>query len=231
MVSEAVDASSFLTRPQVEDPELEKVRWQAGLVFGAIDWAFEAIFGFSLLEEVTKPFVGNWVRMREAAAAWTHAGDAVTAMGQNCSGMVPGMASWTGAGSEAFLASAAVMAQAHLALQGPAGAISTALKLLAGLVKYAVGLIMGELRKIQDRLLMIAAEAAVPIAGWVVSAATTLVTVGEIVADVIKIYGIINLVYDFVSGAVSNIDQLLNSQLIMVDLYEGLVRAGMARAV
>lgn len=229
-VSEAVDASSFLTKPQVDDPEIENIRWKAGIIFGSIDWAFEAIFGYSLLEEVTKPFTGDWVRMKEAATAWTHTGDAVTAIGQNSSGMVPGLASWTGAGSEAFLVAAALVAKGHLALQSPTSTVSTTLKLLAALVKKVAGMIVGLLKKIQDRLLVIAAEAAVPIGGWVLSAATAAVTVAEIAAEVLDAYKKINMVYDFVSGAVSNVDQLLNSQLIMVDLYEGLVRAGVARA-
>lgn len=229
-VSEAVDASSFLTKPQVDDPEVENIRWSAGLIFGAIDWAYEAIFGYSLLEEITKPFSGDWVRMREASTAWMHTGDAVTAMGQNTSGMVPGLAAWTGSGSEAFLVAAGIVAEGHLLLQGPASAVGSVIKTIATLAKLTVSLILKLLNLIQNRLLAIAAEAAIPVGGWVLAVANAAVAVAEIADWVRLAYGLVNALYDAVSTAATGLDQLINARLVMVDLAEGLVRAGMARA-
>lgn len=230
VVGESVDASSFLTAPQVEDPEIENIRWSAGLIFGGVDWIFEQLFGYSLLEEMTKPFTGNWTEMNEAASAWTHTGDALTAIARNTSGMVPPMASWTGAGSEAFLGAAAVVAEGHLALQGPAGIISSVLKAIATLAKMAASKILSMLKRVQDRLLMMAAEAAVPVAGWVAAGITAGITFLEVVEDVRWAYKWINRVYDVVSSATSGLDQIVSSRLVMVDLYEGLARAAAARA-
>ncbi|MEE9964783.1 MAG: hypothetical protein K4304_06775 [Propionicimonas sp.] len=230
-VAEAVDASSFLTPPQVEDPEVENIRWSAGLILGGVDWIFEQIFGYSLLEEITKPFSGDWVRMKEASTAWVHTGDALTAMGQNTSGMVPALASWTGAGSEAFLVASALVAEAHLALQGPASTIATVIKLIAALAKATVALILKLLEFIQTELLKIAAEAAIPVGGWVLAAVNGVVAAAELVTQVRNAYTLINLLYDFVATATTGLDQLINARLIMVDLVEGLVRAGVARSV
>ena len=112
-VVETSDARSYLPRRQGEDPEIESIRWSAGPIFGGVDWIWEELFGYSLIEEITKPFVGDWERMREASQAWTHAGDALTAISQNYMGLLPPLAVWQGKGSEIFLAAAGVVSQAH----------------------------------------------------------------------------------------------------------------------
>ncbi len=113
-----------------------------------MDWLFEELVGYSLLEEVTKPFSGDWERMREAQFAWTHAGDAMSAIGQNAMGLLPPLASWTGKGSEAFVAAAGVMSQAHTVVAGPAGTVATAIKVLILLCKEAVGRILKILARV-----------------------------------------------------------------------------------
>ncbi|MFF2271218.1 hypothetical protein ACFVTX_03035 [Agromyces sp. NPDC058136] len=228
-VTEACDVRSFLVTPHADDPEIENIRWSAGVIFGGVDWIFEKLFGYSLLEEITKPFTGNWTRMKEGAFAWTHTSDALNGLSQNAAGLLPSMASWTGKGSEAFLVAATATSQAHGVLSGPAGTVSTMLKGLAIAAKEAAKLILKILRKIQDRLLILAAEAAIPIAGWVAAAVTAGISLVDLTQDVLKAYKYVNIVYDVVSGMVSGISNLSDSAFRMADLAEGLARGAAAR--
>lgn len=228
-VAEAVDVRSFLPTPQGDDPEIESIRWKAGPIFGGVDWLFEKLAGYSLLEEITKPFSGDWERMRQAQFAWTHTGDAMTAIGRNSMALLPPMASWTGRGSEAFVVAAATMSQAHTAAAGPTGTIATSLKVLIMLCKEAVGKILQILDKLSKKLLKIAAAASVPVAGWIVAAAQAGVTVYELISDARWAYSWVNRIYDLVSGMVGNIGGVVDNAMRMADLYEGLARGAMAR--
>jgi len=228
-VTEAVDVRSFLPAPAAEEPEIESIRWKAGIVLGSVDWLFEEIFGYSLLEEITKPFSGNWVRMREASIAWKHVGDALGGVAQNTSGLGPPMASWTGRGSEAFLLAAGVAAEAHMAVSSAPGTISSMLKALVFLSKKIAAKILKVLKDISYELMRIAVEAAVPVAGWVVAAAETVMMIQRIVDLVLTAYKWINIIYDFVSSMVRGKTQLVDVRFMLVDLAEGLARAGAAR--
>lgn len=228
-VSEAVDVRSYLPRPHGEDPEIESIRWKAGPIIGGVDWVFEKLVGYSLLEEVTKPFVGDWERMREAQFAWIHAGDAMGAIGQNSMALLPPMATWTGKGSEAFSAAAALMSQAHTAVAGPAGTIATSIKVLIMLCKEAVGFILKKLEDLAKKLGRIAAKAAVPVIGWAAAAIEAGVSVYELIQDARTIYKWVNRLYDLVSGMVTNMGAIVDNALRMADLYEGLARGAAAK--
>ncbi|PKI92943.1 hypothetical protein CW368_01190 [Actinomycetales bacterium SN12] len=228
-VSETVDVRSYLPTPHAEDPEIENIRWKAGVIFGSVDWLFEQLAGFSLLEEATKPFAGNWVRIREASFAWTHTGDALRGLGQNAMGMLPAMASWTGRGSEAFLAAAGLISQVHTAVAGPTGTISTALKALVMLSKEIAGLILKLLKRLEQKLARMAAEAAVPLVGWAAAAVEAGFAVYDLINDAMTIYKWLNRIYDLVSGMASNVADMVDNSFRMADLYEGLARGAAAR--
>lgn len=228
-VSEAVDVQSFLPRPQAEDPGIEDIRWKAGIIFGAVDWVFEKLVGYSLLEEVTKPFAGDWVRMREASFAWTHTGDAMRGISQNTMAMVPPMAGWTGSGSEAFLGAVALVSQGHNAVAGPTGTIASALKALVMLSKEIAGFILRKLKSLEKKLVRIAAEAAVPVVGWAAAVLEAGFTAYELINDAMTIYKWINRIYDFVSGMTSSIADSVDNAFRMADLYEGMLRGAAAR--
>lgn len=228
-VSEIVDVRSYLPAPHAEDPEIESIRWKAGIIFGSVDWLFEQLAGFSLLEEATKPFAGNWVRMREASFAWTHTGDALRGLGQNAMGLLPPMAAWTGKGSEAFLAAAGVISQAHTVAAGPTGTISTALKAIVMLSKEIAGLILKVLKNLERKLVRMAAEAAVPLVGWAAAAVEAGFAVYDLINYAMKIYKWLNRIYDLVSGMASNVADMADNYFRMADLYEGLARGAAAR--
>lgn len=228
-VSEIVDVRSYLPAPHAEDPEIESIRWKAGVIFGSVDWLFEQLAGFSLLEEATKPFAGNWVRMREASFAWTHTGDALKGLGQNAMGLLPPMSSWTGQGSEAFLAAAGVMSQVHTVAAGPAGTVSTALKAIVMLSKEIAGLILKVLKNLERKLMRMAAEAAVPLVGWAAAAVEAGFAVYDLINYAMTIYKWLNRIYDLVSGMASSVADVADNYFRMADLYEGLVRGAAAR--
>lgn len=228
-VTEIVDVRSYLPAPHAEDPEIESIRWKAGVIFGSVDWLFEQLAGFSLLEEATKPFAGNWVRMREASFAWTHTGDALRGLGQNAMGLVPPMSSWTGQGSEAFLAAAGVVSQAHTVAAGPAGTVSSALKAIVMLSKEIAGLILKVLKNLERKLMRMAAEAAVPLVGWAAAAVEAGFAVYDLINYAMTIYKWLNRIYDLVSGMASSVADMADNYFRMADLYEGLVRGAAAR--
>ncbi|WDG19394.1 hypothetical protein [Microbacterium sp. Clip185] len=228
-VTEAVDVRSYLPVPRGEDPEIESIRWKAGPIFGGVDWLFEQLVGYSLLEEVTKPFSGDWERMREAQFAWTHAGDAMSGIGRNAMALLPPMATWTGKGSEAFAAAAAVVSQAHTVIAGPAGTISTSIKALILLCKEVVGWILKLLDRLSKKLLRMAAEASFPVAGWIIAAGEAGLMVYELIQDARKAYKWINMIYDLVSGMTSGLGAIVDNGMRMADLYEGLARGAAAR--
>ena len=228
-VTEAVDVRSFLPRPQAEDPGIEDIRWNAGLIFGSVDWVLEKLTGISLLEEVTKPFSGDWVRIREASFAWKHTGDAMSAIGQNSMAMLPPLANWTGKGSEAFLAAMAVLSQAHTLVAGPAGTISSALKGLVAISKKMAALILKILKDLEAKLVSIAKAASIPVVGWAAAVIKAGFSTYELIQDARKAYKLINLIYDFVSGMASNVSATTDAAFRMADLYEGIVRGAGAR--
>ncbi|WP_433586151.1 hypothetical protein [Microbacterium hydrocarbonoxydans] len=192
---------------------------------------WEQVFGYSLLEEITKPFVGDWERITQAAVAWTHAGDASKAIGDNYRGMLPAVGgSWVGDGSEQFLVAAAVVADGHGLMQSPAGALSLALKGLAAAVKWVVGKILGLLEKLSYTLLRMAAAATVPVAGWVFGAIYGGLEIMDLVKDVRDAYKWINRIYTLVSSLAGGLGSMFDSFYRMADLTETLVRAGAARA-
>lgn len=228
-VTEAVAVREFLVAPRADDPEIESIRWKAGLLLGSVDWVFEKLFGYSLLEEITKPFAGNWVRIREASMVWRHTGDALGGMASNTTGLVPPMASWTGAGSEAFLLAAAAVGRAHEAVAGVPGTVATMLTGLVFVSKEIASQIMKLLRRISEKLMRMAVEAAVPVAGWVVAGIEAAVAVQQLVDDVLRAYKLVNVVYDLVSGMVQGQTAVVDSALRMADLAEGLARGAAAR--
>ena len=57
MVSESVDASSYLVTPVASANVMQDLRWSAGLLLGSVDWVFEQLAGYSMLEELTSKAV------------------------------------------------------------------------------------------------------------------------------------------------------------------------------
>ncbi|RAX22946.1 MULTISPECIES: hypothetical protein [unclassified Actinomyces] len=51
-IEEAQDASSYLVPPEPPTSEIDNMRWSAGVLLGSVDWVFEQLFGWSLLNDL-----------------------------------------------------------------------------------------------------------------------------------------------------------------------------------
>ena len=230
-VAEEDDVQSYLVTPTGSFSELENLRWSAGLILGSLDWVFEKLFGFSLLNEIVyKPFAGDWNRVQCASGVWKVAGDAMGAISKNTTGILPGLAEWTGKGSKAFTLAAAAMAYIDNAIPGIAGTISTVLKGFAYLVKTISKKIGAKLKKISYKLARIAAEAAVPVVGWAMAVFEMASTVQEIYDDFMWAYKWIGRIYSFISRIIAAKAAIIDAYRQAADVIEALGRGAVARA-
>lgn len=229
-VTEEQDVQSYLVTPTGSASEIENLRWSAGLILGSLDWVFEKLFGFSALNDlVFKPFAGDWNRVECASGAWKIASDAFGAISENTTGILPGLAEWTGKGSEQFALAAAAMAAVDKAISSVAGTISTVVKGFAFLVKETASWIGNQLRDISYDLAAIAAEAAIPVVGWAAAVINMAVKVSKIADTVKTIYKYINMIYDFVSNIIEARAKVFDTYRQVLDVVEALGRGAVVR--
>ena len=170
-ISESQDASSYLVTPEAPESEMKNLRWSAGVVIGGVDWFIEKLTGVSVLNDIIfKYTVGDWRVLDRAKTAWSEIGDALVAVGQNDSEILPALSEWTGKGSEAANAFITALAGATTALNGAASTVSGIIKNVSRVVKQAAKLIGKQLKRLQDKCLRMIAESSVPVAGWIVAA-------------------------------------------------------------
>jgi len=225
-VAEVTDASSFLVSPQAPDNFVQDLRWSAGALLGSIDWVAEQFVGFSILDRcVYHPFAGDWQGIYRASEAWNHAGDAAMAVGANHAGLVASTpATWQGESGAAF----------RLAMTGATAAsmgLSTAFELAGGYVKtistvckLACAGIGMALDFIATKLLKLAAEAAVPVIGWAVGAATAYSDINGIIKKVRLVYTII----ETIESAINDFIEAKTSILAKLEILEDLLQGGAA---
>lgn len=218
-VSERQDVTSYLVPPVAGTSEIEEMRWSAGAVLGSLDWVFEQFMGWSFLEDVIfKPFAGDWDAINRASIAWEHAGDAVFAVAENLAPLPEATRGWDGDASEMFRAAAAALSAAALALSRAAGTASGVVGTV-GTVSRLAAVGMGMiLRKLSEKLMRLAIEASVPVAGWVVAAAEAALLVNDIVASVKLAYTIVNLLYDAIADVVEAQGDLVDTAYLIEDL-------------
>ena len=225
VVVERSDAASYLVAPVGKTSELDSVRWSAGPLLGGLDWVFEEIFGYSLLEDVIlKPLTGNWAEIREASVAWSNLGAATMAMGGNVTSLSSQTFAWRGDAADAFRLAMAAAGAAVIGLSYAADVVAGVVDKIGMVAELAAKGISAALNWIVTKLARMAAEASVPIAGWVVAAAETALLVFEISKWVRRIYALINLIIDSIEGAVQARVKLAQAALALEDLMEGLGR-------
>lgn len=226
-VTERQDARSWLVTPNATKSEIESMRWGAGPLLGGIDWVFEQITGFSILEDVImKPFAGNWSGIEEVSLAWQYLGDAGRAVGDNCAGLVQQGEFWDGDAGLAFRGGVAAIGAGTVAVAAACDYVSGVVANLLLVSKAAAAGIGMLLRQISLKLLRLAAEAAVPVAGWLVAAAEIAILVTEIFGWVKLIYTIVDTIFDVIESTVQAKAQLAETLLLVNDLAQFLVRTG-----
>ena len=229
-ISESQDASSYLVPPESPESEMKNLRWSAGVVIGGVDWLIEKLTGVSVLNDIIfKYTVGDWRVLDRASTAWSEIGDALVAVGQNDSEILPALSEWTGKGSEAANAFIAALAGVTTALNGAAGSVSGIIKNVSKVVKQAAKLIGKQLKRLQDKCLRMIAEASVPVAGWIVAAGEAVKAAQEIYDMVKKLHFIINLIYTAIENMAQAKAQIIEIRYTISNIAEAAARGAAAR--
>lgn len=230
-IQEEQDPQSYLVAPETPTSEMENLRWSAGALIGGLDWVFEKLFGWSLLNDfIYKQIVGDWRCVDRAATAWEEIDTALVAVGQNDSGILPALSEWIGKGAEACNAFITVLSATTTGLSYAAGAVGGVISKVALAVKLAAIGLGTLLKKLSYKLARIAAEAAVPVVGWAVAAAECAILVSDIIGMVRIAYAIVNTVYDAISGLVEAKTKIVEVSYTVLNIVEAAGRGGVARA-
>ena len=229
-ISESQDASSYLVTPEAPESEMKNLRWSAGVVIGGVDWFIEKLTGVSVLNDIIfKYTVGDWRVLDRAKTAWSEIGDALVAVGQNDSEILPALSEWTGKGSEAANAFITALAGATTALNGAASTVSGIIKNVSRVVKQAAKLIGKQLKRLQDKCLRMIAESSVPVAGWIVAAGEAVAAAQELYDTIKKIYRIINLILTAIENMAQAQAQIIEIRYTISNIAEAAARGAAAR--
>jgi uncharacterized protein YukE len=229
-VTEAQDPTTYLVAPSKITSELDNVRWSAGPLLGGVDWVFEQIFGYSLLEDVIlRPIAGDWGEIGAASGAWENVDGAFVAVAKNLSGAAVAVASaWRGQGSAAFVASMGAGASAMTGVSYAAGYISSLVNAVAVAAKLGGVAIAKALDILVTVLIKLAVKLAVPVAGWAVALAEAYFDVKKVIGAVKIINTALNLIIDAISDALRAKAKVADVRMVVYDLGEAAAR-GMAR--
>jgi hypothetical protein len=226
-VVERQDPSTYLVAPNAQKSEVESMRWGAGPLLGGIDWVFEQIAGFSLLEDVImKPFAGDWTGIEEVSLAWQYLGESSRAIADNAAGLAEQGEFWDGEAGLAFRGGMVAIGAGMYGVGSACDSVSGTVGTLVLVSKAGAATIGFILNKISIKLLRIAAEAAIPIAGWIAAAIEGAILVTEIFSLVRLIYTIVDTIFDAIESAVQARAQLVESLLLVEDLLQFLVNTG-----
>lgn len=229
-ISESQDASSYLVTPEAPESEMKNLRWSAGVVIGGVDWFIEKLTGVSVLNDIIfKYTVGDWRVLDRAKTAWSEIGDALVAVGQNDSEILPALSEWTGKGSEAANAFITALAGATTALNGAASTVSGIIKNVSRVVQQAAKLIGKQLKRLQDKCLRMIAESSVPVAGWIVAAGEAVAAAQELYDTIKKIYRIINLILTAIENMAQAQAQIIEIRYTISNIAEAAARGAAAR--
>jgi hypothetical protein len=232
-VGEAVAAQSYLVDPTAGENWAQDMRWSAGLVLGGVDWVFEQLCGYSVLEEVIyKPFAGDAREVTKAAGAWTSSGAALSAIGLNHAALVSATAEpWRGMAGDAFRTAMGVIAEGFHLLSGVCDSVASALGVVTtGMAGICAAIGQG-LKKLAQMLIEIAAEASVPGIGWGVLLATAYWKVERIVGTVRLVYTLIETAFTLIAAFAEAKVAAFDGFARFEDLAEGVFRrAGQAVA-
>lgn len=173
-IGERYDAASVLSAPPVPDAGayISSLRDSAGQIVGGIDWVGEKLFGVSVIQELVQPFAGDWAQLEVAAGGWVQAGAALDITAANFQDAWEGLAPiWQGeAASQAGLRIKEV-ADLHVSQAEGCRLIAEQCKIIITISQAAGEVLASALSVINDILLRLLAEAAVPLLGWAAAAA------------------------------------------------------------
>lgn len=230
-ISEYQDASSYLVPPVAPEAEMSNLRWSAGVIIGGIDWLIEKLTGTSLLNDIIfKYTVGDWRVLDRASTAWNEIGDALFAVGQNDTEILPSLSEWTGKGSEVANIFITALAGGTSALKVAAKYTSEAVKIVSEIVKLVASGIAAILRGIQRRCLLMLAMSTLPIAGWAYDAFQVTELAYFLFRKFKRIYNDFNSVYEAIETYAEAKDELVEVGYLISNLAEAVARGVVARS-
>ena len=200
MITETVDAGSFVSSPaSAEENFGDSLRWQAGPLLGGLDWLLEQLTGCSPIEVMVAPLAGDWVGMDTARIAWATAATVTDGIAENYAGLASDSSTvWVGDGATAFQGRMTSISDSFTQYGDGCRSMSEATGALVSLAKTTAELIVSILGILGDALTRIAAQACVPVIGWVTGAIDGGITAARMVGWVDKAVRAIQKVIDFV---------------------------------
>jgi hypothetical protein len=183
----------------------------------AVDWVFQHIAGRSLVDVVIKPITGDFSKMRQNGQAWDTVGDAMKQFSATMSGNagIVTKTDWKGLSSLAHKAYVDVGWKAGLIVEGGiAKLIAKGFFAVADGSEKLAAQALKLLKKLIDKLIVIAAKACIPVVGWAAEA-TTIIDAIDIAN---QIFSIIQMIEDIVSqvGQMWQSIQDIGSQLAKI---------------
>ncbi|MEV4601477.1 hypothetical protein AB0K15_29265 [Amycolatopsis sp. NPDC049253] len=190
---------------------------EAGVEVMAVEWIFQQLTGQTLTQMFIEPITGDFSKISADAEAWRNIAEAMKAFSTVMVGNEKILGeSWSGPASLAHKAYVDLGWRAGLAAEaGIAELIAKGFELLSDTSQKLAAKALDLLKSLIDRLLVMAAEACVPIAGWIADAITGL---SEILPLINALISIIDMIKDIVQkvGDLWNSVKDIGSQLAKI---------------
>ncbi|MFI5609817.1 hypothetical protein [Amycolatopsis sp. NPDC051903] len=205
------DDGSTITEP-LKPPEdtsgedIQDLVKEAGVEVMAVEWIFQKLTGETLTQKFIEPITGDFSKMSADAEAWRNISTSMKAFSAVMIGNEKVLGeSWTGPAALAHKAYVEAGWRAGLVAEaGIASLIAKGFDFLSDTSKKLTAKALDLLKSLIDRLLTMAAEACVPIAGWVADAITGLTEILPLINAIISII-------DTIKDVIEKVGELWNS--------------------
>ncbi|MGW4484607.1 hypothetical protein ACWEOE_12270 [Amycolatopsis sp. NPDC004368] len=215
---EGSSISELLQPPEdTSGEDIQDLVKEAGVEVMAVEWIFQQLTGETLTQKFIEPITGDFSKISADAEAWRNIAEAMKAFSTVMVGNEKILGeSWSGPASLAHKAYVDLGWRAGLAAEaGIAELIAKGFELLSDTSQKLAAKALDLLKSLIDRLLVMAAEACVPIAGWIADAITGL---SEILPLINALISIIDMIKDIVQkvGDLWNSVKDIGSQLAKI---------------
>lgn len=208
MTATVQDATGSLTPPPEIDINYgDELRWRAGYLLGSVDWVCVKLLGFSPLDKITEPLVGDWGRFQATGIAWKNISHATTIVGSNYSGMASDSSTfWEGDAAEAYAQQLNEISENFEGYAEACDVMTETTQAIEDVTEATAALLFEILSWLGSWASRIAAEAAIPIAGWAAGVIDGAINTGEAIRKcdkafraIEKVINVIKKMWDVVS--------------------------------
>jgi hypothetical protein len=203
--------------------DIEALIQDAGVEVLAVEWVYQKLTGTTLTQQFIEPITGDFSKISADAQAWRNISESMKAFSVVMSENEKVLGeSWTGPAALAHRAYVDIGWKAGLAAEAAiAELIAKGFDLLADTSRKLAAKALDLLKSLIDRLLVMAAEACVPIAGWIADAITAL---SEILPLIDALISIVEMIKDIVEkvGDLWNSLKDIGSQLARIKDVQGI---------